>query len=299
MHLGNIFTAVISWLSARKSGGRWILRIEDLDPQRSREEHARAICDDLRWLGLDHDEGGLEDRGPHGPYRQSRRSSLYASALDRLKQKGLVYPCFCRRADIMATQAPHQTDGRIVYAGTCRPAVFPAPYSDPGRPCTARLAVPDRTVAFTDRVYGPQECNLAAHCGDFPLQRADGAWAYQLAVVVDDAAMGVTEVVRGSDLLLSGAQQIYLYECLGLEVPHFAHVPLVVNDAGMRLSKRDTAESMAALRDCHTPGEILGAVGYMAGLLPDRRPTTVATLLDRFSWQRVPRTLTVRVCRPL
>lgn len=298
MHLGNIFTAVISWLSARKSGGRWILRIEDLDPQRSKDEHVRAIEDDLRWLGLDCDEGGLDGVGEHGPYRQGLRGRLYEEALSRLKADGLVYPCFCRRADIMATQAPHQSDGRIVYAGTCRPAVLPAPFSDPGRPYTARIAVPDRVVDFADRLYGLQRCNLADHCGDFPLQRADGAWAYQLAVVVDDAAMGVTEVVRGSDLLLSSVQQIYLYECLGLPVPQFAHVPLVVNDAGRRLSKRDTAESMASLRSSHTPDEILGAIGFMAGLLPDKRPATLSTLLDRFSWERLPRTLTVKACRP-
>lgn len=298
MHLGNVMTAVVSWLSVRKLGGKWILRIEDLDPQRSKPVHTRAIHDDLRWLGLDCDEGGPDNSGPHAPYCQSLRNDLYLTALERLKSGGMTYPCFCSRADIMATQAPHQSDGRIVYAGTCRPATMPSVFTDPGRPHGLRIAVPDSTVTFTDRVYGPQSCNLARHCGDFLLRRADGAWAYQLAVVVDDAAMQVSEIVRGSDLLLSSVQQIYLYEQLGLDVPQFAHVPLVINDAGQRLSKRDSAESMASLRENHTPDEILGAVGYMAGLLEKNAPATLAMLLDRFSWDKIPRTPTVKACRP-
>ncbi len=298
MHLGNIFTAVLSWLSVRKRGGKWILRIEDLDPQRSKPEHAEAIEDDLRWLGLDHDEGGLDNLGDNGPYAQSQRHELYAEALGRLKRAGTVYPCFCRRADIMATQAPHQSDGRIVYAGTCRPADMPVKFTEPERPHSIRIAVPDKEITFTDRVYGQQQCNPAEQCGDFVLQRADGAWSYQLAVVVDDAAMGVTEVVRGSDLLLSSVQQICLYEELGFDVPEFSHVPLVVNADGVRLSKRDTGESMAQMRIGHTPDQILGAVGYMACLTDRPQPATIATLLDRFSWDKIPRQMTVTACRP-
>ncbi|MDE7388158.1 MAG: tRNA glutamyl-Q(34) synthetase GluQRS, partial [Muribaculaceae bacterium] len=207
MHLGNIVTALASWLSARTQGGGWILRIEDLDPQRSRRSHSELIEDDLRWLGLDWDEGGLDDRGPHGPYSQSRRGEFYAEALGRLMASGLVYPCTCTRADIMATQAPHQSDGRIIYPGTCRKNIGRQQDS-----ASLRIVVPDREISFTDGTYGLQRVNLATHCGDFILRRADGAWAYQLAVVVDDALMGVTEIMRGSDLLLSSAQQIYLYD---------------------------------------------------------------------------------------
>lgn len=283
MHLGNVFTAVMSWASVKRRGGRWILRIEDLDPQRSRREHAEAIEDDLRWLGLEWDEGGLADTGPSGPYSQSRRHDLYARALKHLHATGLTYPCFCRRADIMATQAPHQSDGRIVYAGTCRPDDLPKAFCDPGRPHAVRIAVPDAPIAFTDRNYGPQSVNLALHCGDFMLRRADGAWAYQLAVVVDDALMGVTEVVRGSDLLLSSAQQIFLFDTLGYRAPEFAHVPLIVNAEGRRLSKRDEAESMAALRLSHTPGQLLGLIARMAGFISDVRPLTPAELL-RLPW---------------
>lgn len=292
MHLGNIFTALVSWLSVRSAGGRWILRIEDLDPQRSRLEHSRAIEDDLRWLGLDWDEGGLDNLGPSAPYSQSRRSVFYADALRHLRSTGRTYPCFCTRADLMATRAPHQSDGRVVYAGTCRPSVAP-PFAEStsGRPHSTRLWVPDSEIRFTDRVCGPVSSVLSRDCGDFVIQRADGAWAYQLAVVVDDALMGVTEVVRGNDLLLSSPQQIYLYRLLGYEPPAFAHLPLVCNSAGIRLSKRDRSLSMEHLRLTHTPQQLIGRLAFMAGLSDSpSRPCTAASLIPRFSWDAIPRT---------
>lgn len=297
MHLGNIYTAVLSWLSARKSGAEWVLRIEDLDPQRSRYEYARLIEDDLHWLGLDWDRGGLDDSGPGGPYCQSRRGEIYEEYLGRLRRRGLTYACRCTRADIMATQAPHQSDGRVVYAGTCRPAEVP-PFdedSDPS-PHATRLYVPDVPIVFDDRVYGRHEVSPARHCGDFLLRRADGAWAYQLAVVVDDALMGVTEVVRGCDLLLSAVQQLYLYELLELEPPVFAHVPLVCNTAGVRLSKRDSALGMDVLRGSLTAPEILGRVAVLANLIPAYRPCTADELLDRFDWSLIRPVETVTAC---
>lgn len=264
MHLGNIFTAYLSWRSVKDRGGRWILRIEDLDPQRSKTEYARQIEDDLRWLGLDWDEGGLDNMGPHGPYSQSQRTHLYDESLRRLVDKGLTYTCRCRRAEILATQAPHQSDGRVVYAGTCRPASAP-PFSAGDRPQGAlRIYVPDEDIEFADRFCGAQRFNLARECGDFILRRADGAFAYQLAVVVDDALMGVTEVVRGDDLLLSAAQQTYLYRLLGYGVPQFAHVPLICNDKGVRLSKRDQDMGMEALRRQHTPSSLRSLLEEMA-----------------------------------
>ena len=298
MHLGNVFAALISWLSAKKQGGKWVLRIEDLDPQRSRTEYARQIEDDLGWLGLDWDEGGLDAAGPAGPYRQSLRSEIYEEALAKLKATGLTYPCYCTRADIMATQAPHESDGRVVYAGTCRP---PRLQNKDNSGCNAgemqperseratRLWVPDETIRFTDRLYGPQNVNLAEHCGDFILRRADGAWAYQLAVVVDDAAMGITEVVRGSDLLLSSAQQIYLYRLLGLPAPEFAHVPLLCNAEGRRLSKRDLSMSMEEIRKEASPSHVVGYLAYIAGLLPEPFPISAEGLLPLFSWSALPR----------
>lgn len=280
MHLGNVYTAVMSWLSARSRGGRWILRIEDLDPQRSKPEYTRLIEDDLRWLGLEWDEGGTDGRSSRGPYLQSLRHDLYADALRRLEEKGLTYRCICRRANILATQAPHESDGRVIYKGTCRPPRLGGTAEIPAdRPAATRLFVSDRTISFTDRICGPQSVNLATHCGDFILRRADGAWAYQLAVVVDDALMGVTEVVRGNDLLLSTAQQIYLYRLLGFPVPEFAHLPLLCNAAGQRLSKRDGAMSMDALRAIHTPQSLLGHIAHLAGLLPAPTPISLTDLL--------------------
>lgn len=303
MHLGNIFAALVSWLSARKEGGRWILRIEDLDPQRSRIEYARQIEDDLKWLGLDWDEGGVDDTGSHGPYRQSLRGSFYEEALRKLNETGLTYPCYCTRSDVMATQAPHESDGRIVYAGTCRPASLSgkagnasAAISDTTRKERAtRLFVPDEEISFTDRLYGPQTVNLASHCGDFVLRRADGAWAYQLAVVVDDALMGVTEVVRGSDLLLSSAQQIYLYRLLGLTPPQFAHIPLICNESGVRLSKRDSSLSMEMLREEYTPQHLIGMLAYIAGILPEPFPISARGLLPLFSWTSLRPTPTISI----
>ncbi len=280
MHLGNIYAALMSWLSVRLKGGSWVLRIEDLDPQRSRREYAELLEDDLRWLGLDWDEGGLDDIGPAGPYSQSRRGHIYQQALDRLRALGLTYPCTCTRADIMATQAPHQSDGRVIYAGTCRPASMPAHVPEPERPHATRLYVPDREIRFTDLTYGPQTLNLARDCGDFVLRRADGAWAYQLAVVVDDAMMGITEVVRGADLLLSSAQQIYLYELLGYRAPQFKHLPLICNESGQRLSKRDRSLAMDVLRAEHTPGQVIARVARMANLRDSDTPISARDLLD-------------------
>lgn len=255
MHLGNVYAALMSYRSAKERGGRWILRIEDLDRQRSRMEYARQLEDDLLWLGLEWDEGGVDGTGPHGPYCQSERSAIYAEHLRRLQEMGMTYPCRCTRADIMATQAPHQSDGRVIYGGKCRPEGMPRRVSHDGG--ATRLWVPDCSVEFCDRNFGPQRVNLARECGDFVLRRADGAWAYQLAVVVDDALMGVTEVVRGADLLLSTAQQIYLYELFGYRVPEFAHIPLLTNAAGDRLAKRDKGLDMGALRERFTPQEVI------------------------------------------
>ncbi len=293
--MGNISTALLSWLSVKSGGGKWILRIEDLDPQRSKMEYARQIEDDLLWLGLEWDEGGIEGKGQNGPYLQSQRHHLYGEALGKLKATGLCYPCTCTRADILATQAPHESDGRVVYKGTCRPAWLNpsnlnAIESPPlggkgglwnGGLCSAtRICVPDEEITFVDRIKGKQTVNLAKHCGDFILRRGDGAWSYQLAVVVDDAMMGVTEVMRGDDLLLSAAQQIYLYRLLGYNPPEFAHVPLICNEAGIRLSKRDKSLSMEYLRAYHTPEEILGMIAHRAGLLNASAPISLQELLS-------------------
>lgn len=284
MHLGNIFTALVSWLSVKSRGGRWILRIEDLDPQRSRREYAEAIEDDLRWLGLTWDEGGLNDDGPHGPYLQSKRDAVYLEAFNRLTTTGLTYPCYCRRADILIASAPHRSDGRIVYAGTCRNLASPP--SD-GRKGATRLMVTPEQQVFYDMVYGRQCVDLTEECGDFIIRRADGAWAYQLAVVVDDALMGVTEVVRGNDLLLSTGQQLYLYRLLGYEPPRFAHLPLICNETGQRLSKRDQSMSLEALRQRFTPEELVGYIAFQTGISDTSAPITVNELAKTFNWAKI------------
>lgn len=287
MHLGNVYSALLSWLSIKSKGGSWVLRIEDLDPGRSRLEFARQIEDDLHWLGLDWDEGGLDD-GHAGLYCQSQRGDIYATQLKRIEDLGLTYPCWCTRADIMATQAPHETDGRIVYAGTCRPGnIDPNAVHGDRKPAT-RLIVPDEDITFTDLNYGPQSVNLATHCGDFVLRRGDGAWAYQLAVVVDDALMGVSEVVRGRDLLLSAAQQKYLYGLLGFEVPQFAHIPLLCSGSGERLCKRDKSLDMGEIRFRHTPEEVIGYLAYCAGIQEKPEPCAPASLISVFDWSKIP-----------
>ena len=301
MHLGNVYSALLSWLSVRSQGGAWVLRIEDLDPQRSHRIFAEQIEDDLRWLGLDWDEGGLANlpanpSSQHGSvsYIQSERGAIYTHYLNILKEKGLTYPCYCTRADIMATQAPHESDGRIVYAGTCRPKNFDRAWNNEtshpsGRKPATRIIVPDEEISFVDAHYGPQSVNLARHCGDFVLRRADGAWAYQLAVVVDDALMGITEVVRGRDLLLSAPQQIYLYRLLGFEVPTFCHLPLLCNEAGQRLCKRDKSLDLGEIRkSVQSPESVIGQLACYAGIIDRPEPISALDLVSEFSWKKVP-----------
>lgn len=277
MHLGNVFSALLSWLSAKAKGGTWLLRIEDIDPQRSHQEYADMLMDDLTWLGLGWDEG---------PYYQSQRTDIYQQCLDALSQKGLTYPCYCTRADILATQAPHESDGRVVYKGTCRHL---SPEQRTG-PAAIRMMVSDEDkglVTFTDGHYGTHSVDLTTQCGDFIVRRKDGAWAYQLAVVADDALMGINEVVRGRDLLLSSPQQIYLAQQLGFTPPRFIHLPLLCNTAGQRLSKRDQSLDMAALRQRFSPDAIIGLLAHAAGLQSAPDPISAHDLIATFSWDKI------------
>ncbi|MDE6460079.1 MAG: tRNA glutamyl-Q(34) synthetase GluQRS [Paramuribaculum sp.] len=288
MHLGNIFTALISWLVARKSGGRWLLRIEDLDPQRSRLEYARLIEDDLHWLGLDWDEGGVDALGHNGPYMQSLRGDIYERALKTLSEKGLTYPCYCTKADIAATNAPHATDGRIIYPGTCRPAEGKVTaYSD--KSPAIRLLMPHCRIDCADTVFGQFTTDMAAEWGDIVLRRADGAWAYQLAVVVDDAAMGVTHVVRGSDLLGSCAPQTIIASLLGVKTPRYIHLPLICNKSGLRLSKRDSSLAMDCLRRDFTSPQIIGKLAHLAGIMQSEKSITPRELIDIFDISLLPK----------
>ena len=290
IHLGNILCCLLAWLSARRQGGRIVLRIEDLDTARCPRRYADRMVEDLRWLGLTWDEGP-EAGGPNGPYYQSERTALYQAALEKLEEKGLVYPCFCTRAELHAASAPHREDGQTVYPGTCR-SLTPEQAAERARrrAPALRLRVPEEDWGVEDGHMGTYRENLARDCGDFLLRRSDGLFAYQLAVVVDDAAMGVTEVVRGADLLPSTPRQLYLYHLLGLEVPCFYHFPLLLAPDGRRLSKRDADAGLDDLRPRMTAETLLGKLAYLAGFHPSGAPAAAEALLAEFDWDRVPRT---------
>ena len=286
MHLGNVLCCLVAWLSARSQGGKVLLRVEDLDPERSGADYERQIEEDLRWLGLDWDEGGLEAAG--GRYCQSGRSGVYEQYFDILSEKGLIYPCFCSRAELHAADAPHLSDGRYFYPGTCR-NLTPEEAAEKAkkRKPAWRVKVLDETVRFTDLHYGPYAENLAAECGDFVIRRADGVFAYQLATAVDDGLMGVTEVVRGRDLIGSTARQLWLQRTLGLPSPVYGHIPLLTDWDGRRLSKRDGDLDLARLREKWRPEEILGMLAEAAGILPAYRPVSARELVPLFSWGKV------------
>ena len=287
IHLGNLLCCLLAWLSARQKGGKVVLRIEDLDTARCKRPYAQQMIDDLQWLGLTWDEGpGVG--GPDGPYYQSERTALYEQALEKLERMGLVYPCYCTRAELHAASAPHRSDGQAIYPGTCRHLTAAEREAKTRAPAT-RLMVPDEKWSFTDGHMGYYEENLLHECGDFLLRRSDGMFAYQLAVVVDDAAMGVTEVVRGSDLLSSTPRQLYLYDLLGLKAPEFIHFPLLLAPDGRRLSKRDADAGLDDLRFKLTAEEILGRLACLGGFNPTAAPKTAEELLADFDWEKVPR----------
>ena len=279
MHLGNALSAMLSWLSAKSKGGEVVLRIEDLDPARSREEYAQGIMSDFLWLGLKWDRQSEN---------QSRRSQVYFEAIDILREKGLVYPCYCSRGELHAASAPHASDGRVIYGGTCRNLSEEERKSKNKVP-SHRLIMPDREVSFVDGLQGEYSLNLQKEMGDIIVCRADGVAAYQLAVVVDDAATGVTEVVRGRDLLSSTPAQCYLYELLGLKQPEFYHVPMLLAPDGRRLSKRDKDMDFSCLRANYTSEEILGLLSYLCGLIPKWEKVSLEELSAEFSWEKVSR----------
>lgn len=288
LHPGNLFCSLLAWLSAKSQGGEIVLRIEDLDRERTSPEFARQAERDLEFLGLYWDRGGCAG-GPE--YFQGNRSARYRALLDRLDSLGLIYPCFCSRAELHAADAPHASDGDYVYSGKCRDLTREQIAERSGeRPPAWRVRVPDETVTFTDRHYGAVSQDLRTECGDFILRRSDGVFAYQLAVVGDDAEMGVTEVVRGRDLLSSTPRQIYLYRLLGLPPPSFAHTPLLLAPDGRRLSKRDRDVSLDALRERGmTAEDIVGRLAFLAGLLDRPEPVSARELVPLFSWDRVPK----------
>ncbi len=280
-HVGNARTYLIAWLSARSRGGRVVLRIEDIDSPRIKAGAAEQACDDLRWLGLDWDEG---------PVVQTQRLALYEDALRRLRARELVYPCTCTRGDVeRAASAPHAEHEGPVYPGTCADRRSADAAALGGRPYCWRLRAGTEAGDFEDGFRGPTRVRAAELGGDFVVWKSAGTPAYQLAVVVDDAAQGVTEVVRGDDLVPSTPRQLLLYRALGLTPPSFAHVPLVVGPDGRRLAKRHGDTRLSSLRAASVTAEaLLGLLAWSCGWGERMEPVSARELLSRFRLRTIP-----------
>ena len=277
MHLGNVFAALIAWLSVRSRDGEMVLRMEDLDTQRTSAEFAETLRDDLRWLGLTWDRETPA---------QSQRSAVYDKYFEILREKGLLYPCYCTRSQLHSVNAPHLSDGTYVYPGTCR-NLTEGERAAFRRPPAWRVVVPDRVWTVEDRIQGTYRCNLATECGDMVVRRADGVYVYQLAVTVDDGEAGVTEVVRGMDLLSSAPRQMYLQELFGFPHPEYAHVPMLLAPDGRRLSKRDRDLDLGILRQRLSREALLGALAFAAGLIDQEVSVSLNELTKEFSWKKL------------
>ena len=277
MHLGNVFAALIAWLSVRKQNGGLVLRMEDLDTQRTSAAFAETLRSDLRWLGLDWD---LETPP------QSQRSAVYENYFARLRELELLYPCYCTRSQLHSVNAPHLADGTYVYPGTCRDLTEEQKRVFNRLPAW-RVKVPDRLWTVQDMGQGLYQENLATDCGDFVVRRADGVFVYQLAVTVDDGEAGVTEVVRGMDLLSSSPRQMYLQELFGFAHPAYGHVPLLLAPDGRRLSKRDQDLDLGALRQRMSAESLIGSLAHTAGLIPTNAPISAKELAAEFDWGKL------------
>ena len=274
MHLGNVFAALIAWLSVRSRDGEMVLRMEDLDTQRTSGEFAQTLREDLQWLGLDYDRETLP---------QSQRSEVYDRYFEILREKGLLYPCYCTRSQLHGVNAPHLSDVTYVYPGTCRNLQNPPV----GRKPAWRVMVTNKIWTVEDKVQGHYELNLATDCGDMVVRRADGVYVYQLAVTVDDGEAGVTEVVRGMDLLSSAPRQMYLQELFGFPHPEYGHVPMLLAPDGRRLSKRDRDLDLGQLRLRVTPEQLIGTLAYAGGLIDQKVPISAAELAAHFTWEKL------------
>jgi len=292
LHLGNARTALLAWLSVRAKNGQFVLRMEDLDKPREAPGAAERILDGLRWLGLDWEEGP-DVGGPHGPYEQSLRSARYDAAVESLIARDLAYECFCSRAEVAAaSNAPHAGEEGPRYPGTCRTCT-PERANEKrasGRFPAVRLRVPSGAIRCNDLFLGPQAIDVDAQVGDFVIRRVDGVAAYQLAVAVDDAAMEITEVIRGDDLLSSTPRQLLVYQALDLRAPAFGHVPLVLGPDGGRLAKRNGAKSLPELRaKGEDPKAICGLLASLSGLASPGERVTPRELVSRWDPEKLPK----------
>ena len=274
MHLGNVFAALIAWCSVRSRNGQMVLRMEDLDTQRTSMEFAQILREDLLWLGLDYDW----ETPP-----QSQRSAVYDRYFDALKDMGLLYPCYCTRSQLHGVNAPHLSDGTYVYPGTCRNLTQPPKNRLP----SWRVRVPDKLWTLEDKVQGHYQLNLEKECGDMVVRRADGVYVYQLAVTIDDGEAGVTEVVRGMDLLSSAPRQMYLQELFDFPHPEYGHVPMLLAPDGRRLSKRDKDLDLGQLRQRLLPEQLIGSLAFAAGLIDQNQPISARELAGEFSWEKL------------
>jgi len=277
MHLGNVFAALVAWLSVRSKNGSLVLRMEDLDTQRTSDEFAHILRQDMTWLGLDWDR----ETAP-----QSQRSDAYQHYFEQLQDLGLLYPCYCTRSQLHSVNAPHLSDGTYVYAGTCRDLTA-AQRSAFDRKPAWRVKVPDKQWVVEDLAQGTYRENLATDCGDFVVRRADGVFVYQLAVTVDDGEAGVTEVVRGQDLLSSAPRQMYLQSLFGFPHPAYGHVPMLLAPDGRRLSKRDKDLDLGYLRAHISAEQLLGTLAYSAGLIDQKTALSARELIPEFSWDKL------------
>ncbi len=276
MHLGNAFAALMAWLAVRSEKGAIILRMEDLDAQRTKPEYAEILRQDLAWMGLTYDEEATP---------QSQRTAVYRQYFEKLMDMKLLYPCYCTRAQLHSVNAPHLSDGTYVYPGTCRD-LTDAEKAALDRDPSWRIRVPEGLWTVDDRIQGLYREDLQTDCGDFILRRADGAYVYQLAVTVDDGESGVTQVVRGVDLLSSAPRQMYLQKLLGFSPPEYAHLPLLIAPDGRRLSKRDKDMDLGYLRQHMTAPELIGILAHSAGLTEAPDPITAQELIGEFSWNK-------------
>ena len=274
MYLGNVFAALIAWLSVRSRNGEMVLRMEDLDTQRTSMEFAETLRKDLAWLGLDYDREQVP---------QSQRSKAYDGYFEILRDKGLLYPCYCTRSQLHGVNAPHLSDGTYVYPGTCRNLKDPPKNKIP----SWRVMVPDKLWTVDDKVQGHYELNLATECGDMVVRRADGVYVYQLAVTVDDGEAGVTEVVRGMDLLSSAPRQMYLQELFGFAHPEYGHVPMLMAEDGRRLSKRDRDLDLGELQKRVSPEQLMGTLAFAAGLIDRQESISARELAGEFDWDKL------------
>ena len=286
LHLGNARTFLVNWLLARQNGWSILLRIEDLDGPRIKSGTDLQAMDDLGRLGIDWDEG---------PIYQSVRMAEYAKAIERLIAEGAAYPCVCTRREVeLAASAPHAEDGSAVYPGTCRGRFISVKDAREfsGKAPAIRFRVPEGIVRWMDQSRGTMECDVARELGDFVIAKADGTPAYQLAVVVDDAAMGITQVVRGDDLIDSTPRQILLYGALGLsgKIPQYRHLPLVVGTDGRRLAKRHGDTRLSHYRELGVPaGRVLALLARWCGMVKVADTVTAREMIERFRLEDMPR----------